>query len=129
MATVLTGSLDPTSLNGLLGVVNEDNVISAGLRTEVNLSGSLDAVSTLTGSINEGESLVGAISTEPTLSGRIETVRTLGAEVYLPSNYEKDYEKLDNKPAINDTVLIGNKVSDEIGLREMSVFEMLEILV
>ena len=129
MATVLTGSLDPTSLRGVVGTLNEDNVLSVGIQSVENLSGSLDAVSSLSGNIHEDGALAGQLSASPALSGSVESVRTLGADVYLPKNYEKDYEKLDNKPSINDTVLIGNKVSDEIGLREMTVFEMLDILV
>lgn len=48
-------------------------------------------------------------------------------EVIYPDVID-DYDELSNRPVVNGNVITGQMTSDEIGLRELTVFEMLNIL-
>lgn len=47
---------------------------------------------------------------------------------YVADNATKDYNILENKPSIDDTILIGNRTLSQIGVKTLSVQEIEKIL-
>ena len=45
-----------------------------------------------------------------------------------PGEYISNYDKLTNKPAINDVELVGNKSFDDLGVSSLTNLEIQEIL-
>lgn len=63
-----------------------------------------------------------------TITGHIrEPVKMTAQLSRATAYYEKDYEKLDNLPQINDTTLIGNKSFSDLGLNEMGALQIMQI--
>lgn len=53
------------------------------------------------------------------ISFKEKSMRATGfGEVIRVSSTENDYNKLENKPSINEVVLIGNRTSDELNLQD-----------
>ena len=62
----------------------------------------------ISGNITQKFKVSGDISAKQEISGSIGKPHTV---------YKDDYEQLKNKPTINDIELIGNKTSEEIGIK------------
>lgn len=74
------------------------------------------------------EIISGKITTGGTLSGSLRSSDRLSAGLAAPHNiYEKDYEKLDNKPSINEVELIGNKNLEDLHVNEFTRLDIIRI--
>lgn len=73
------------------------------------------------GSIENLGSLTGTLSDTGHLEGTMSIPKAIAAI--------RDYEKLDNKPSIEQVTLIGNKNFEDLGLSAMTADDLLEILV
>lgn len=59
--------------------------------------------------------IIGKLVNENEISGSISAIGRIGGSLNKAAvSYEKDYEKLDNLPQINDVELIGNKTSEDL---------------
>ena len=78
----------------------------------------IDNKKQIVGNINANQNLTGSINNNFLISGNV-----------MPGQKSIDnYEKLKNKPSINDVILIGNKKSKELKLQsEMNVLTNSEI--
>lgn len=77
--------------------------------------------------------LTGALSIDNRLSGRIveNTIEnTITGRLTVPSsvNGVSDYERLNNKPSIEDVTLIGNKTFEDLGLESIDNTELMDLL-
>lgn len=59
----------------------------------------------IVGTFEENNVLSGSVAPRGQIGGNLDRAAT---------SYEKDYEKLDNKPSVNDVELLGNKTSEEL---------------
>ena len=77
---------------------------------------------------NEHQRIEGSlVSTDVQISGSLSPkTRTLSGE--LDGHGTRDYNHLINKPSINGTTLIGEKTFPELGLRNITSGEILDIL-
>ena len=66
-------------------------------------------------------SVSGSISAPAQISGAVATAKTVTV-------YEKNYENLDNLPKINGETLIGDKSSEEIGIKALSNMDIERLL-
>lgn len=74
------------------------------------------------------KSLVGAISSA-SVSGEMSVSQSMsGILNKAASVYEKDYEKLNNKPRINGVELVQDKSFEDLGDNILSNFEILELM-
>ena len=64
-------------------------------------------------------SVSGSISVPAQISGAVTTAKKV---------YEKNYENLDNLPKINGETLIGDKSSEEIGIKALSNMDIERLL-
>lgn len=73
--------------------------------------------------------LTGALSIDNRLSGRI-VENTITGRLTVPSsvNGVSDYERLNNKPSIEDVTLIGNKTFEDLGLESIDNTELMDLL-
>lgn len=63
--------------------------------------------------------IVGGFGSTQKLSGDVVPLKQIGGGIdKAATSYEKDYEKLDNKPQINGEELIGNKTSDDLHIKQ-----------
>ena len=63
------------------------------------------------------------------VSGDISAKQEISGSIGKPHMvYKDDYEQLKNKPKINDIELIGNKTSEEIGIKAMTNLEIEALL-
>lgn len=102
----------------------------------MNLNGTLSSGS-LSGEIEERQSLVGELSAQSLsgelsaneqLTGTLGVHGTLEGEIVNPSAvYVYDYNRLDNKPSINEVELINDKSFEELGVRTMTNLEILAV--
>lgn len=75
---------------------------------EISISGNISAA-TMSGSLNSDTGMSGSLN----MAERV---------------YEKDYEKLINRPSINGVELIKDKSFEELGVSPMTNSEILEII-
>lgn len=67
--------------------------------------------------MNDDLKLQGTIKQKTKLSGELKSKAKLQGSIKQPSN--NDYNKLENKPSINNIVLEGNKTLKELGIQEI----------
>lgn len=113
--------------------------LSGEITNVETLTGEISGIETLSGSISNEETISGQIENEETLSGVIYGEQSLDASMeVLPIEFDptvpkhvkkiteedivnwndKDYEKLINKPQINNVELIKNKTLDQLGIQQ-----------
>ena len=80
---------------------------------------------TINGVLSAGESLSGQVSPSAEEPKKINGQLTVPSSRYV---IERDYELLENKPSVNDVVLIKNKTFDELGLNALSNSELEALL-
>lgn len=67
------------------------------------------------------EKIIGKLDAA-TISANITGKENIQAGMTIPGSVsQRDYEKLENKPQINDVELVGNKNSEELGLQQNMV--------
>lgn len=72
--------------------------------------------------------ITGLLSPEESLDGVLGTTGTVIGEVRNPSEiYVYDYNRLDNKPRINEVELINDKSFEDLGVRTMTNLEILAV--
>ena len=81
-------------------------------------------------SIQNAGGIKGTLSGIGTLKGRLSGVGALRGGLTIPSsiNGTTDYERLTNKPSIESVELVGNKDFPDLGLSEIGIDDLLEIL-
>ena len=95
-----------------------------GTLSNGSLSGELEERQSLTGELS-AQSLSGILSTREQLTGALGVHGTLEGEVVNPSAiYVYDYNRLDNKPSINEVELVNDKSFEELGVRTMTNLEI-----
>lgn len=68
------------------------------------------------------------LSAEEKIKAKLSTTNQLKAELYMPEVINSnDYEKLVNKPKINDVEVVGNKTIEQYGVKTMSNIEIKEM--
>ena len=73
--------------------------------------------------------IVGGFGSTHKLSGDVVPLKQIGGGIdKAATSYEKDYEKLDNKPSINTHVLVGDSDFEDIGLHFMTNTEIRDLL-
>lgn len=72
----------------------------------------------LTGKISARGVLHGTLAGNTPISGNISKARSI---------VEKDYEKLENKPSINEVELIGNKNLEDLNVTEFTRLDIIRI--
>ena len=73
--------------------------------------------------------IVGGFESTQKLSGDVVPLKQIGGGIdKAATSYEKDYEKLDNKPSINTHVLVGDSDFEDIGLHFMTNTEIRDLL-
>lgn len=72
----------------------------------------------------------GTLSNELEITGSIDTLKNVKGSLSTPTEkiVPGDYDKLRNKPSIENVTLQGNKTIDQIGVGTMTVQEIEKIL-
>lgn len=70
----------------------------------------------------------GFIRSKGTVSGSVRNQGSLSGQMRIYERLEKDYNKLTNKPSIEDITLEGNKYMSDFGDREITNFEIKSII-
>lgn len=83
------------------------------------MEGALHEKIKLTGTLQSTGSIFGTISTTGSLSGALSVPRTV---------QQTNYERLANKPSIEDVTLSGNKTFNDLGLSALNADDLIEIL-
>lgn len=91
-----------SSVEGIVGSVNENNLIDGSIANSEVLNAEVYSAGDLTGSVNENNSVEGELNNTTTVS-----------EVSGTMNYNELY----NQPKINGVTLIGNKTPGELGVQ------------
>ena len=78
---------------------------------------------------NQYGQIVGDFANKNKLSGSVVPLGQIGGNVDRAAvSYEKNYEILDNKPSINEHILIGDSNFEDIGLHFMTNVELKQLL-
>lgn len=73
--------------------------------------------------------LSGQIQATQQIVGRLQSESQLFGSLKIPQKImEKDYLNLQNKPQINSVILEGNKQFEDLGMREVTGQEMIEMI-
>lgn len=73
--------------------------------------------------------IVGGFGSTQKLSGDVVPLKQISGGIdKAATSYEKDYEKLDNKPSINTHILVGDSDFEDIGLHFMTNTEIRDLL-
>ena len=73
--------------------------------------------------------LSGQIQATQQIAGRLQSESQLFGSLKIPQKImEKDYLNLQNKPQINSVILEGNKQFEDLGMREVTGQEMIEMI-
>lgn len=72
----------------------------------------------LTGRVSASSTIHGTLTGNTPISGSISKARSI---------VEKDYEKLENKPSINEVELIGNKNLEDLNVTEFTRLDIIRI--
>lgn len=78
---------------------------------------------------NQYGQIVGDFANKNKLSGSVVPLGQIGGKIDRAAvSYEKNYEILDNKPSINEHILIGDSNFEDIGLHFMTNVELKQLL-
>lgn len=73
--------------------------------------------------------LIASVPIRKQMSASIKPMGSMNGRINrVATKYEKDYEKLDNKPSINSHVLVGDSDFEDIGLHFMTNTEIRDLL-
>lgn len=108
-------------------MLNSTQDLSGTLIEENSLTGST-SIGVITGTVSSGSDTLdgsltnlGEISTDfyatSVLGGTVETISLISGELNNAIIETGDYNKLINKPSINDVELVGNKTLEELGIQ------------
>ena len=92
-----------SSVEVIVGSVNENNLIDGSVANSESVKAEVYSEGDLVGSINEGNVIEGELNNTSTVA---------------ESSGTMNYNELYNQPKINGVTLMGNKTSEELGVQE-----------